>query len=243
MEPYSAATTCFPPHVFIHTLEPRKIQHCATTSCTNPHQCTYAYGIERPHQGRYITEARPGTAPPRGALLPPLYGISNSVVSIQQLEDAATEAFPNGPTPSLILDQPYHAKLRSRIALNRSALHAVRNARHKDPFAPRYCPYCATFPYTKETAYHTLVECPRYDTIRNQLKLQLQDTINALRQRARRHDRWRTLIQNDSQALYYLILATPFALDTCIPNHRLSKKQLLILTGKFLEEIRRIRPF
>jgi hypothetical protein len=196
------------------------------------------------HRGIAATAPRLAQNDPLGCELPPQFGVPSSLSDVDELQQLARDRsyFPLGPAPSLEFDSISHAKLRSRVALNRSAFHGVRNARSSDPFAPRYCPRCARFPPLVETAHHVITECPTFAVQRRMLRARLDNAIVAIRERARQHQRWGAIVRNDADALYHCVLASPFIFELLDSHDRDACLDLLQATGEFLERIRLVRP-
>ena len=130
------------------------------------------------------------------------------------------------------------AQLRARFTLNRTALHAVRASRSKDPFAPRRCRQCPATPL--ETARHVLVSCPRYSVSRDELKKKLAVQIERIRKARDRNAHWRQCIQDDDELLFHVILATPFVLSILKKSE--DRLNLRTNTGNFLLSVYDIRP-
>jgi hypothetical protein len=139
---------------------------------------------------------------------------------------------------TLAEDTKRHAQLRARVSLNRTHYHAVFNHRSKDPLAPRLCRQCPATP--PETARHVLVHCPRYSSLRDELKKKLSTAIDRIRQARDREGSWRQWIDSENELLFHTILASPFVLSQ-FPTLE-DRLYLLRCTGNFLLSVHDIRP-
>jgi hypothetical protein len=201
----------------------------------------YHHGSRGWNAGEPITHRRPQQ--PRGTYLPPQLGIHPLTMDIPTLTKAAFAHTP-GPFPSLTNtphtnDTQFHAKLRARIALNRSSLNAVRHQHNNDPTLIRHCEQCHLVPIPSETSHHTLTQCPRYGRARTRLRRQLHTEIADIQQQATNKPHLHHITQHPDVLLHHLITASPCILSLlATTKHR----RILRTTGAFLEFIHRIRP-
>jgi hypothetical protein len=180
---------------------------------------------------------------PRGTYLPPQLGIHPLITDLPTLTRAAL-THTQGPFPSLTNtshtnDTQFHAKLRARIALNRSSLNDVRHQHNKDTTVVRHCEQCRLVPIPSETTYHTLTQCPRYATARTRLRRQLRTEITDIQQQALNKPHLHHITQHPDILLHHLITASPCILSLIATTKR---RRILRTTGAFLEFIHRIRP-
>ena len=148
-----------------------------------------------------------------------------------------------------MLDSPHTAKLRARIALNRSSLRAVRH-HHAAPFADpsiTVCrhPPCAMNPAIQETAMHVIAACPMHSVERALLlqRHRLHTVIATLRQRANNpsisDDTFVRIVSNQDLLIFHLTCASPPVMRALsLPLQRC----LVGATGAYLAAIAEFRP-
>jgi len=183
----------------------------------------------------------------RGRLLPPAFGVPPSAGGPGRrgqlaTDRAVTRAEKHLQLPKrtrvMRLDRRLDARLRARVALNRSRFAAARQAHSRDAIPDVACRMCVTA--SAETALHALTECPRYAARRALLRAQLQEALTRLRRKRGERVQWLLCMPTESAVLYQLIIASPLALAVCDTDNQL--RWLLRRTGDFLRFVNSIRP-
>lgn len=203
---------------------------------------------------------------PRGVRLLPLFGVSErDIESVANVPRVAADTMDcvldaHMPAPSLLWDEPGHAKLRTRIVLNRASFYEVylqHDKRRDDPLAlllarvPQSCRHidCSMqAPLVTESAHHVLVDCPMHAAARMRLLAQLRDVIAALRLKvaavsAAPADTAFATVMDDAPRgalLYHLVCASPLLMRHLTHTHH--RLLLLRSTGEYLEDIASFRP-
>jgi hypothetical protein len=145
-------------------------------------------------------------------------------------------------SPSLALDTVEHAKLRTRLILNRSSLNGQRFSRVRRTLTPserlqkQKCPHCAASP---EDALHAIADCPEYASHRATLIGRLHEQLAKIRARASRSLAFNAVANNDRAILLHAVCATPLALGSLTNDE---KRRLLRATGRFLITSTRVAP-
>jgi hypothetical protein len=192
----------------------------------------------------------PNAEPPRGALLPALLGVPDSITEPRALLAAAErmtgdDAWPAGPAPSLLKDHREVACLRTRLALNRSALNGVRWGGQLRKNAPHdHCEYCPAVPPAVETAVHAIAQCSQHFIDRDRLARRMRSAVSALRDRITSHAAAANKARinytvNASQIQTMATLATP-SLSAMLDVE--AWERLLRLTGGFILSMHQVRP-
>ena len=189
-------------------------------------------------------DAAAGPTTKKGVMLPPMMGVPDEIreekelIPLIKLLPSSLQPKPSLPF-SVQYDLPNHLRLRSRCVLNRATgLAAVKHYHNDDPNPSlRQCPYCnnSNVAYRPQTLFHALVECPRYQAVRQDLLDKVRGLIERVRERARMQRYASKIYNNDNNTFVHIVMCTPYVLESI--NNLSSRLKLLRMTGQFLQTI------
>jgi hypothetical protein len=231
-----------PPSSSSSSLPSKHILHNSISESCHMHSVLHWLGETQSGIGYNIYQSvSKASAEIRGTRLLPFYfpchsAADLSAISLSDLSSQSADTFTSAfrsPYPILSHITIEHARLLSRLCLNRSALNAVR-AQHNSQVSPDCnCFFLEPMP---QTVNHTISHCSKFALAREELRAKLYSFTQSLR-----HKESLLFASNNSISfLSHIILASPIVLKHISKSFMVT---FISSTFVFLDFIFKLNPF